>query len=226
MSEFRTVQSWVLQRLGHQCRSPELFVSALTHRSFGGKHNERLEFLGDVVLSFVVSEWLYRTFPEADEGLLTRYRAHLVNGETLADLAVQVGLGDRLNLGGGELKSGGFRRRSILADALEALFGALYLDGGVEAAKRCIEPLLQSRVQALPSLVALKDSKTRLQERLHGVGLPLPVYTVEAVSGEPHEQVFRVRCEIAAQGLVTQGIGPSRRRAEQLAAEEALGRLA
>jgi len=224
-TDVRAVRSWVAQKLGHQCRQPELFVAALTHRSFGGKHNERLEFLGDAVLSLVVAQWLYEAYPDADEGLLSRYRSHLVNGETLADLATELGIGDRLSLGGGELKSGGFRRRSILADALEALLGALYLDGGAEVARGCIVRLLGTRVALLSELVALKDAKTRLQEWLQGQGLALPAYTVEAVTGEPHAQLFKVRCEVAAFGLVTHGEGPSRRRAEQLAAEQAYVRL-
>ena len=224
-TDVKAVRGWVAHKLGHQCRQPELFIAALTHRSFGGKHNERLEFLGDAVLSFVVAQWLYEAYPAADEGLLSRYRSHLVNGETLADLAVELGVGDRLSLGGGELKSGGYRRRSILADALEALLGALYLDGGIEVVRGCIERLLGSRVAALGELVALKDAKTRLQEWLQGQGLALPVYTVVAVTGEPHAQLFKVRCEVAASGLVTEGEGPSRRRAEQLAAEHAYVRL-
>ncbi len=221
----KTVQGWVVRALGHQCRQPELFAAALTHRSHGGKHNERLEFLGDAVLSFVVAQWLYAAFPDADEGLLSRYRAHLVNGETLADLAGELGVGDRLNLGGGELKSGGFRRRSILADALEALLGALYLDGGIDTARAAIHRLLASRVASLGAIVELKDAKTRLQEWLQGQGLALPAYTVESVTGEPHAQRFRVRCEVSALAVVTEGEGPSRRRAEQLAAEQALTRL-
>ena len=134
-TDVKAVRGWVAHKLGHQCRQPELFIAALTHRSFGGKHNERLEFLGDAVLSFVVAQWLYEAYPAADEGLLSRYRSHLVNGETLADLAVELGVGDRLSLGGGELKSGGYRRRSILADALEALLvgvGVVYAVAGVE----------------------------------------------------------------------------------------------
>lgn len=224
-ADARAVELWVAQRLGHACRDPRLFHCALTHRSHGAGHNERLEFLGDAVLSFLVAEWLYRAFPAADEGLLSRYRAHLVNGETLADLAQELGLGERLKLGGGELKSGGFRRRSILADAFEALLGALYLDGGVDPVRRLLERLLAPRLAALPGLVALKDPKTRLQEWLQGFGLALPVYTVEEVTGEPHAQQFRVRCEVAALTLVAEAGGPSRRRAEQLAAEDLLARL-
>lgn len=221
----RSVQAFVGRRLGYQCRRPELFIAALTHRSHGGAHNERLEFLGDAVLSLVVAERLYREFPRADEGLLSRYRAHLVNGETLADIATSLGVGDELNLGGGELKSGGFRRRSILADALEALIGALYLDGGPDVARRVVEALLDSRFGALGSIAAVKDAKTRLQEWLQGQGLALPTYTVEGIAGEPHAQVFTVRCEVAALGGTTEGVGSSRRRAEQAAAELALERL-
>jgi len=221
----KAVQAWVARALGHQCRQPDLFTCALTHRSHGARHNERLEFLGDAVLSFVVARWLYEAYPDADEGQLSRYRAHLVNGEALADIATALGVGDRLSLGGGELKSGGFRRRSILADALEALFGALYLDGGIEAVRGAIERLYAERVGTLESAPELKDAKTRLQEWLQGLGIALPVYTVEEVTGEPHAQHFRVRCVVAARDVVTQGVGPSRRRAEQAAAEQALARL-
>ena len=218
----KRVADWVARALGYECRDPGLFVAALTHRSFGGSHNERLEFLGDAVLSLVVARWLYESYPEADEGTLSRYRARLVNGETLADLAEGLGIGDRLLLGGGELKSGGFRRRSILADALEALLGALYLDGGPEPARRLIVELLAPRQAGLPALESVKDAKSLLQEWLQGRSLPLPAYTVEEVSGEPPDQVFRVLCRIAALDVACEAAGTSRRRAEQAAAEATL----
>jgi ribonuclease-3 len=212
-------------RFGHRCADAGLVATALRHRSAGGAHNERLEFLGDAVLNFAVAELLYREFPQAAEGELTRYRATLVSGESLADVAEALGLGDRLVLGPGELKSGGFRRRSILADALEALLGAVYLDGGTAAATTAVERLLRPRLAGLPAALALKDPKTRLQEWLQGRGLPLPRYSVAAVHGEPHDQTFRVRCELESPAVVTEGSGSSRRRAEQEAAEQALARL-
>jgi ribonuclease-3 len=216
---------WVERRLGYRCADAALVGAALTHRSAGGAHNERLEFLGDAVLSFVVADLLYRAFPRATEGELSRYRATLVSGEALADIAEALELGDRLSLGPGELKSGGFRRRSILANALEALLGAVYLDGGHAAAQAVVERLVSPRLASLPSAVALKDPKTRLQEWLQARGLPLPRYAVEAVSGDPHEQTFRVQCEVEALGARAHGVGSSRRRAEQEAAETLLGRL-
>ncbi len=216
---------WVAARLGHRCADAALVTAALTHRSAGGSHNERLEFLGDAVLNFAVADLLYREFPKAPEGELTRYRAALVREDTLADVAEGLGLGDVLVLGPGELKSGGFRRRSILADALEALLGAVYLDGGLPAAAGVVERLLGPRFAGLPELAALKDPKTRLQEWLQGRGLPLPRYSVAAVHGEPHDQSFRVRCEIDTPAMHAEGVGSSRRRAEQGAAEQLLERL-
>ncbi len=219
------VGAFVRRALGHECRDPALFVAALTHRSHPGPHNERLEFLGDAVLSLVVADWLFESHPQADEGTLSRYRAHLVNGETLADLAEEMGVGDRLFLGGGELKSGGFRRRSILADALEALFGALYLDAGLGPVKGLIRRLLATRHANLPAESAMKDAKSQLQEWLQGRGQPLPVYSVESVSGDPPDQCFSVRCAIDALGLQATATGSSRRRAEQAAAEGLLAEV-
>jgi ribonuclease-3 len=216
---------WVERRLGHRCANAALVDAALTHRSAGSAHNERLEFLGDAVLNCVVAELLYEALPRATEGELSRCRAALVSGESLADVAEGLGLGERLNLGPGELKSGGFRRRSILADALEALLGAVYLDGGHAAAHAVIERLYAARLRSLPPALALKDPKTRLQEWLQGRGLPLPRYAVESVSGEPHEHTFRMRCEVETLGRHAVGTGTSRRRAEQAAAEALLDRL-
>jgi ribonuclease III len=211
-------QKWLAAALGHECADPALLTEALTHRSHGGRNNERLEFLGDAVLSFVVAELLFREFPAADEGELSRYRASLVSGEVLGAIALDLGLGDHVRLGEGELKSGGFRRKSILADALEAVLGAIYLDGGIEAATAVAERLLRPRLEALPEAALLKDPKTRLQERLQAAGLPLPVYVVTDTRGEPHRQTFRVCCESAALGLKAEAEGLSRRRAEQEAA--------
>lgn len=216
---------WLAERLGYRCRDAALVDAALTHRSAGGAHNERLEFLGDGALNFLVAELLYRRYPYADEGELSRLRASLVSGDSLAETAGGIALGEQLRLGPGELRSGGFRRHSILADALEALIGAIYLDGGLDAARRVVERLLAERVAQLPDAAELKDPKTRLQEYLQARGLALPSYRVEAVSGEAHQQTFDVRCDVAALELSARGTGLSRRRAEQQAAEEILRML-
>jgi ribonuclease-3 len=218
----KTAVEWQRDALGYQCRDPKLLEAALTHRSAGGQHNERLEFLGDAVLNCVVAMMLYREFGDATEGDLSRFRASLVSGEALAVIAAEVGLGDQLRLGSGELKSGGFRRKSILADALEALFGAIYLDGGFDAAAEVIERLIAPRLDRLPSAAELKDPKTRLQEALQARGLPLPTYTVESVTGEAHNQLFEVSCSVEVLGLRALATGGSRRRAEQAAAQQVL----
>ena len=222
MDNAQRALDWVLQRLGYSPRDPALFVQALTHRSAGSTHNERLEFLGDAVINLVAAEQLYRQFPDLEEGDLTRLRACLVSGEALGRVAVATGLGDVLLLGGGELKSGGFRRESTLGDALEAVCGALYLDAGPESARAHIGRLLQPAFAALPAADELKDAKTRLQEWLQARGLPLPRYAVETVSGEPHAQQFAVSCATESPALRTTGAGSSRRRAEQLAAQALL----
>jgi len=212
-------------RLGYEPRDPALFIVALTHRSAEGPNNERLEFLGDSVLNLLLSDRLYREFPTATEGDLSRLRARLVSEEPLAEIAQSIRLGELLLLGSGELKTGGFRRQSILADAFEALCGALYLDGGMETLRARIEPLFESRIGTLPEPSTLKDAKTRLQEYLQANGWPLPVYAVKRTSGEPHEQVFLVSCVVPHAGFDTEGEGPSRRRAEQVAAQAALQAL-
>jgi ribonuclease-3 len=221
-----TSAEWAEARLGHRFRDPGLLDAALTHRSAGKVNYERLEFLGDAVLNFAVAVQVYHAYPDADEGALSRYRSSLVSGRSLSAVAAALGLGDQLRLGSGELKTGGFRRSSILADALEALFGAVYLDGGVEAARGVIESLFAERVAALPCAGELKDAKTRLQELLQARGLRLPAYAIEDVSGEPHEHWFVASCEVAALGLRERGEGPTRRRAEQDAAGRVLAALA
>jgi len=216
---------WAEARLGYGFRDTALLEAALTHRSAGRRNYERLEFVGDAVLNFTVAALLYREFGDSDEGELSRYRAALVSGPTLADVATELGLGELLRLGGGELKSGGFRRASILADALEALFGAVYVDGGVDPAMAVIGALFEARLGALPGAHELKDPKTRLQETLQARGLALPAYSLETVTGEPHDQWFVARCEVASLDLSASGEGSSRRRAEQEAAREVLGLL-
>jgi ribonuclease III len=224
---------WVRDKLAYEPRDPSLFVAALTHRSASGRNNERLEFLGDAVLNLVVAEHLYRAFPSCTEGDLSRLRARVVSSEPLAEVAASLGVGDVLRLGSGELKAGGFRRKSILADALEALVGALFLDGGLDTARSVVETLFEPRIAALPPPDALKDAKTRLQEYLQSRGIALPRYSVERVEGEPHAQVFWVVCEVHGLGaknapkIITtaQGSGSSRRRAEQEAAERILSEI-
>jgi ribonuclease-3 len=217
--------AWVRAELGYEPRDPALFRAALTHRSAPGPNNERLEFLGDAVLNLVVAHHLFAAFPAATEGDLSRLRARIVSGEPLAEVAASLKLGEALQLGSGELKTGGFRRQSILADALEAVCGALYLDGGLAAAERVIARLFEPRIAALPAPHELKDAKTRLQEYLQSRGLMLPRYRVERVEGEAHEQTFHVSCEVPALRLAAEGRGSSRRRAEQEAAERILAAI-
>jgi ribonuclease-3 len=219
------VSAWVERSLGYVFVQPELCWSALTHRSAGGRHNERLEFLGDSILNCVVARLLYDADPAADEGTLSRRRATLVNEETLARIAGETGFGERLRLGPGELKSGGFRRASILADSLEAMLGAIFLDSGYAAAAAVIARLIGPRLSGLPAVGQLKDPKTRLQEALQARGFALPVYTLTAVHGEAHAQSFTVHCEVAALQVATVGEGGTRRRAEQVAAERLLALL-
>jgi len=213
---------WIHEQLGYPPRDPELFKAALTHRSAPGPNNERLEFLGDAVLNLVIARHLFFAFPDGNEGDLSRLRARVVSAEPLAEVAAQIGLGEVLQLGSGELKTGGFRRQSILADALEAVCGAVFLDGGLEAAQKVIERLFEPRVAALPAPASLKDAKTRLQEYLQSRGLSLPRYSVDRTEGEAHEQTFHVICDVPEIGRRAEGSGSSRRRAEQEAAEHIL----
>ncbi len=198
---------------------------ALTHRSAGGRNNERLEFLGDAVLGLVIADALYEQLPDAPEGDLTRLRAALVNRESLATLARESGLEGTLNLGQGERKSGGQRRDSILADAVEALIGVTYREAGMQAARDFTLALYAERLGNLPSAESLKDPKTRLQEQLQGRNAELPVYEVLEVVGPDHQRRFTVSVHLPTQGWGQQGEGSSRRRAEQAAAEAALQRL-
>ena len=214
--------TWVRERLGYEPHDPALFRAALTHRSAAGANNERLEFLGDAVLNLLIAQRLYQSFPQATEGDLSRLRARLVSREPLAEIALALGVGATLQLGSGELRSGGFRRQSILADALEALFGAIYLDGGLAAVEPLVTRLFAERIAALPSPEALKDAKTRLQEYLQSRSLTLPRYLVLGIEGEDHAQTFRVSCEVPGLTLRVEGGGSSRRRAEQQAAQAML----
>ena len=209
--------------LGCSFRQGRLLAQALTHCSAPGANNERLEFLGDALLGFVVAEALWKRFPDADEGRLSRLRASLVNKESLATLARGIDLGDYLRLGAGELRSGGHARDSILADALEAIFAAIYLDKGFEPAKGAILTLFSAPLETVAAEGTSKDPKTRLQELLQADRRPLASYAVLDVTGSQHEQRFRVRCALVDGAVATEGEGTSRRRAEQQAAERMLG---
>jgi ribonuclease-3 len=213
------------RRLGHRFANPDLARQALTHRSFGAQHNERLEFLGDSLLNCAVATLLYERFPGLPEGDLSRLRATLVNQASLSEVAAALGLGDRLRLGEGELKSGGFRRPSILADAVEAILGALYLDSGFEAVRKAVALLLADKLERAANAPVDKDPKTALQEHLQGRGLALPRYAVQKTEGEAHDQTFTVECRVDDLGLVATGQGGSRRAAEQSAAEGVLAQL-
>lgn len=195
---------------------------ALTHRSYGSPNNERLEFLGDAALSLIIAEILYARFPRQDEGALSRLRANLVNGEVLARRARNLDLGEELLLGPGELKSGGYRRDSILAGALEALIGAAYLESGLDAARQLVRTVLGEEIEAVSPDQATKDPKTRLQEYLQARRMPLPEYRVMTVEGQDHAQLFRVECRVTGLDEALSGEGNSRRRAEQDAAGKAL----
>jgi ribonuclease-3 len=208
-----------LQRqLGYRFNNVELLTRALTHRSAGPANNERLEFLGDAILGFETADYLFHHVGEASEGKLSRMRAHLVKRETLAQVARTLELGNILYLGQGELRSGGQNRDSILADAVEALIAAVYLDGGIDAARALVRRLLGERLHNPAEVLQRKDAKTRLQEYLQGKGMGLPDYQVGDISGDQHRQQFVVECRVAGIDHVSQGRGSSRRKAEQQAA--------
>lgn len=214
-----------IEAFGHRFADPDLLRRALTHRSAGADNYERLEFLGDALLNLIVAEALYQRWPKADEGDLSRARAELVRESSLAELARTLGLGERLELGPGERKAGGWRRDSILADALEGLIGAVYLDAGFEACRALVLPWFESDLARRPTGERLKDPKTRLQEWLQARRLPLPEYRTVEARGDEHDKTFRVRCEIAEPACAAEGEGGSRRAAEQQAAEAALALL-
>lgn len=213
------------QKLGYVFKTPSLLEDALSHRSVRGKNNERLEFLGDAILNFVIAETLFDKCPEAREGELSRLRASLVRGETLGLLAQEFELGQYLRLGAGEIKSGGSNRTSILADAMEAVVSAIYLDGGMDVCKVCILNWYSSRLEDFSELPDLKDAKTRLQEYLQARKFPLPVYKIMSIDGAAHQQSFRVECSIEGLSNSAVGVGTSRRRAEQEAAQKILEQL-
>ena len=217
--------SSLCKRLDYRFNDASLFTEALTHRSVGSNNNERLEFLGDSVLNFVIAHELFKRFPDLREGDLSRLRASLVNGESLADIARELGLGDFIKLGSGELRSGGHRRSSILADCVESLIGAVYCDSNFERCRELILRLYKNKLQTIPDLQSLKDPKTRLQELLQARKHALPQYEVTHVSGKAHEQLFEVSCHIDEPAITTTAKGRSRRKAEQQAAEAAIAEL-
>jgi ribonuclease-3 len=220
-----TVAEWAPTALQYAFSDPGLLEQALTHRSKGNRNYERLEFLGDSILNFVIAEALFERFPAASEGPLSRSRAALVRKETLAQLARSLDLGARLLLGGGELKSGGFNRDSILADSLEAIIGAIYVDGGIMAARDFVLRLYESLLSDVNPARVQKDPKTRLQEMLQERGMRVPDYEVLEVRGEAHDQHFVVQCRVEALDTPVRGEGSSRRRAEQDAATRAIEQL-
>lgn len=213
------------RKLGLTFKQPMLVKRALTHRSANADNNERLEFLGDSVLGFVIAERLYQKFTEADEGVLSRLRATLVNQTALANIARKLNLGDYLILGSGELKSGGYRRDSILSDAMEALIGALLIDQGMDACRVWILELFSEQIDGLSMRDWKKDPKTRLQESMQARGLDLPAYSLKSVVGQPHDQCFVVECRVSLTEETCEGRGSSRKRAEQESAEKMLAKL-
>lgn len=215
----------LIKKLGLPFNNAVLVRRALTHRSAEANNNERLEFLGDSILGFIIAEYLYTRFRDADEGVLSRLRATLVNQTSLAQIARRLNLGDYLILGSGELKSGGFRRDSILSDALEALIGAVFIDLGMDACQQWILELFEEQIKGLSLDDWKKDPKTRLQELMQSRGLELPVYTLKSVVGQPHEQSFVVQCRIPLITEPSEGLGSSRKKAEQQAAERTLSRV-
>jgi ribonuclease-3 len=219
------VESWLAQTLSYEFTDARLLQQALTHRSCPGENNERLEFLGDAVLDLVIADVVFNARQSVAEGDLSRLRAALVNKASLAELAVELGLGEFLILGGGERKTGGHRRESILADALEALFGAVYVDAGFAAAEAVIRQAFGARLHDLPTNEDLRDPKTRLQEWLQAQAGGLPEYELIGTTGKAHRQVFEVRCSIRDGARQSTGSGTTRRNAEQESAEKMLAAL-
>ncbi len=211
----------LVELLGHDHMGSDCFVQALTHRSAASKHNERMEFLGDSVLGLIITNALYKQLPKASEGYLSRLRASLVNEGTLAEIANELSLGDFLRLGPGELKSGGFRRKSILSDTLEAVIASVYLEKGMERSNAFVLAIYTDRLDNLPSEDALKDPKSRLQEILQSRGYDIPQYALISTTGDAHKQVFTACCVIESLDIKTKGVASSRRKAEQQSAQNA-----
>jgi ribonuclease III len=219
------VAQWAERTLHYEFKDTELLQLALTHRSAAALHNERLEYLGDAVLELVITHALYRLKPKTDEGGLSRLRSFLVRKGTLAEIASEIGVAEQLVLGSGEKRTGGHQRSSILADTVEALLGAVYLDGGYAGAERVIQGLYEVRLSQLPHEAGLKDPKTALQEYLQARGELPPEYDVVKVSGKAHQQTFKVTCRVAGQQAEVEASGASRRKAEQQAARQMLEQL-
>ena len=217
--------AWLRERLAYEPRDPALFEAALTHRSASGRNNERLEFLGDAVLNLLAADQLFRAHPLADEGDLSRLRARVVSAEPLAGIAQQHALGEALQLGSGELKTGGFRRQSILADALEAVIGAIFIEGGFDQAQALVRRLFGDLIKTTEVDSWTKDAKTELQEWLQARRIPVPAYRITATRGQAHAQTFEVECAVATLGLAERGEGRSRRAAEQEAARRLVDTL-
>jgi ribonuclease-3 len=215
-------ETWLDKTLHYRFQDASLLIQALTHRSASGTNNERLEFLGDAVLDFVISEAVFKRRPDADEGDLSKLRASLVKDTSLAKLAADLGIGEHLVLGSGERKTGGHRRESILADALEAIFGAVFLDSGFAAAAEIIERVFAQRLEDLPDAEDLRDAKTQLQEWLQARKLSLPDYELVSVTGKAHQQRFSVSCTVSELSQTTEGESTTRRKAEQQAARRML----
>lgn len=215
----------LMQRLGYRFQQPELLRRALTHRSFGAEHNERLEFLGDAVLNLAISALLFERHADSDEGDLTRVRAHLVREDSLHRVALALGLPEVLRLGDGEARGGGAQRPSILADAVEAVIGAVFVDGGFEPAREVVRTLFGEVIASSDAEHYGKDAKTELQEWLQARRIPVPAYRIVATRGQAHAQTFDVECAVAMLGLAQQGEGRSRRAAEQEAARRLLDQL-
>ena len=221
-----SLDSLINKSLGYQFKTPALLIQALTHRSFSANNNERLEFLGDSVLNFIIAHQLYQRFPKLPEGDLSRLRAQLVKEASLAEIAFSLNLGDELKLGEGELKSAGWRRPSILADALEAIVGAVYTDGGFAQAEGLVLKLYAEKLANIDPKMIDKDAKSQLQEYLQGKKIELPDYNVLAIDGEAHAQTFRMQCVINKLNITSVGEGSSRRIAEQQAAQLAINQIA
>lgn len=210
----------LMQKLGYEFQTLSLLEKALTHRSAGAKNNERMEFLGDAVLGFIIATQLFHQYPHADEGELSRLRANLVNENVLAEMAIEFNLGEYLRLGSGELKSGGARRKSILADALEAMIGAVYLDANITVCQEVVLKWFDSRLNNPEAMENLKDPKSLLQEYLQAKKYSLPEYQLISTTGDAHSQHFHVSCEVSGLKHRTEGVGSTRRGAEQMAAQE------